>query len=120
MARGRPVARNLEKPVTVRFPGDPAGMALTRAVFDHDAPGMSGEAGHIYAGEVGCAERSFNGYATTPQPALDRTALLAVPGGTNAVFQNGPQDYASKPSSADGDVFSDARYRALARKAALR
>lgn len=120
MGWGRAIARNLVQPVTARFVGDPAGMALTRATFDHDAPGLNGLAGHVYVGDVGSAERSFNGYANQPQPALDRTALMTVRAGTPAVFVNGPADYSALPSSADGEVFTDARYRALATKAAMR
>jgi hypothetical protein len=111
-------ARNLLKTVTVRFTGDPAGWAITRAAFDHDAPGLSGRIGHITIGDKGAPERSFNGDAGNAQPLLaPARAILAVPGGTSAVFENGPADYASMPASADGLVFSDARYRALARKA---
>lgn len=120
MRRGAPAARNLVKALTVVFPGDPAGWAITRAVLDRDAPGLSGKEGFIYVGEKGCAERSFNGVVITPQPALDKSQLLVVPGGTNALFQNGPSDYSSMPATADGLVFSDARYRALAAKAAMR
>jgi hypothetical protein len=118
--RGAPQARNLSQPVTVRFVGDPVGYALTRATFDHDAPGMSGEAGHVYAGELGCAERTFNGTIASPQPALDSGGVLAVAGGTRAVYRNGPDDYSSMPSGAAGDVFLDARARALATQVASR
>lgn len=120
MGRGRAIARNLVQPVTARFFGDPAGAALTRATFDHDAPGMSGRAGHVYVGEKGCAERTFNGYAHQPQPILDGTLMMTVRQGTPALFSNGPSDYSSLPSSADGELFTDARYRALATKAMMR
>lgn len=117
----RPQARNLIKQLVVRFAGDPAGWALTRATFDHDAPGMTGQAGFVIVPEKGSMERTFRGYVQhSPQPALAETRMATLPIGTNAIYENGPADYSAMPSAYGGEVFADARYRALAMKQAMR
>lgn len=113
MRRPRPAARNLTRPTTVVFPGDPAGRAITAGVLKAITPGLRGGSGHITMGDPGSAERAFYGYTDTPQPVLE-ARVAALPQGTPAIFTNGPNDVTSVPSAQGGSVFLDARYRALA------
>lgn len=109
----RPRARNLVKLLTVAFPGDPAGRAITAAVMPRAVAGIQGREGYVYIGDKGSPERSFYGYAANPQPVLE-AKQFTLPHGTPVVYENGPSDVSSFPSAAGGSVFLDARYRALA------
>lgn len=112
--RDAPKARNLARPVATRFVGDPAGEALTEGVLRGVTPSLAGRAGFVLVGDESSAERAWHGAnATTPQPAL-AARQFTLPQGTPAVYLNGPHDIGATISAQGGQVFADARYRALA------
>jgi hypothetical protein len=98
------------------FVGDPAGEAITQGALSGITPALAGRAGYVYLGEEGAAERTFNGVTRNPQPVLE-AKQFTMPHGSRATYTNGPNDVSNVPSSAAGQVFLDARYRALAARA---
>lgn len=107
---------NLVRTVGVRFVGDPAGAAMTSSLQRVYGRGLNGGTGHIYVGDVGSAERSWNGATpATAQPGLlPKNSQLATP--LTSVYRNGPTDLTNSISAQAGAIAIDARMRALANR----
>lgn len=107
---------NLAYTVGVAFVGDPAGAALTSGIQRVYGQGLNGGTGTIYVGDVGSAERSWNGaLPTTPQKGLmPKNSGLATP--MSSVYRNGPTDLTNSISAQAGGIAIDARMRALANR----
>lgn len=105
---------NMVRTIGVAFVGDPAGAAMTSGLQRVYGRGLNGGTGSIYVGDVGSAERSWNGaLPTTPQRGLlPKNSGLATP--MRNVYRNGPADLTNSTSAQSGAIAIDARMRALA------